>query len=159
MVYSWGNGSKGQLGHDSLESMQKPCHVETLQSKSVVKWDVSFVILWLVLLSFSAKQTESDESWGGIFFTSRTLHLSILCVKGLLPCCLLQSMLWWWVQCVFKWQWYRSDVRWWFCRMSRTWWLAEHQSSKTHWGFAEVQMQYIAIDKIIPINQTENVAS
>ena len=37
MVYSWGDGSKGQLGHGNLESTQKPCHVETLQSKSVVK--------------------------------------------------------------------------------------------------------------------------
>jgi len=37
MVYSWGDGSKGQLGHGTLESKQKPCHVETLQSKSVVK--------------------------------------------------------------------------------------------------------------------------
>ena len=37
MVYSWGDGSKGQLGHGNLESKQKPTHVETLQSKSVVK--------------------------------------------------------------------------------------------------------------------------
>jgi len=37
MVYSWGDGSKGQLGHGNLESKQKPCHVETLQSKSVIK--------------------------------------------------------------------------------------------------------------------------
>jgi len=37
IVYSWGDGSKGQLGHGNLESKLKPCHVETLQSKSVVK--------------------------------------------------------------------------------------------------------------------------
>jgi len=37
MVYSWGDGSRGQLGHGNLESTQKPCHVATLQSKSVVK--------------------------------------------------------------------------------------------------------------------------
>ena len=37
IVYSWGDGTKGQLGHGNLESKHKPCLVETLQSKSVVK--------------------------------------------------------------------------------------------------------------------------
>lgn len=37
MVYSWGDGSKGQLGHGNLESKLKPCMVDTLKGKSIIK--------------------------------------------------------------------------------------------------------------------------
>jgi alpha-tubulin suppressor-like RCC1 family protein len=37
IVYSWGNGSKGQLGHGNLESKMKPSLVETLKGKSIIK--------------------------------------------------------------------------------------------------------------------------
>lgn len=40
MVYSWGDGSKGQLGLDSLESTTKPTLVEALKGKSVVRYVV-----------------------------------------------------------------------------------------------------------------------
>ena len=40
LVYSWGNGSKGQLGHGDLESRDKPLIIEALKGKSVVRYNV-----------------------------------------------------------------------------------------------------------------------
>ena len=37
MVYTWGEGSKGQLGHGSLESRQAPVLVEALKGKSIIR--------------------------------------------------------------------------------------------------------------------------
>ena len=37
VVYTWGDGQKGQLGHGHLESLVKPQVVEALKGKSIVK--------------------------------------------------------------------------------------------------------------------------
>ena len=37
MVYTWGSGSKGQLGHGNLEDTQKPELVEALKGKSIIR--------------------------------------------------------------------------------------------------------------------------
>jgi len=37
MVYTWGQGDKGQLGHGDLESRTNPEMVTALQGKSVVR--------------------------------------------------------------------------------------------------------------------------
>ena len=37
IVYTWGAGSKGQLGHGNFESLAKPKVVEALKGKSIVR--------------------------------------------------------------------------------------------------------------------------
>ena len=37
VVYTWGDGSQGQLGHGNLEDRQKPEMVEVLKGKSITK--------------------------------------------------------------------------------------------------------------------------
>ena len=34
-VYSWGKGSRGQLGHDNTEDKDKPTLIEALTGKSI----------------------------------------------------------------------------------------------------------------------------
>ena len=41
MVYSWGSGSKGQLGHGTLDDKPKPELVEALKGKSIIKYVLS----------------------------------------------------------------------------------------------------------------------
>ena len=38
MVYTWGQGNKGQLGHGDLESRNSPEIVDALKGKSIVRW-------------------------------------------------------------------------------------------------------------------------
>jgi len=38
MIYSWGNGGKGQLGHGNTDSKNKPELVEALRGKSVTRY-------------------------------------------------------------------------------------------------------------------------
>ena len=37
IVYTWGSGAHGQLGHGNLESFVKPKVVEALKGKSIVR--------------------------------------------------------------------------------------------------------------------------
>lgn len=49
-VYTWGEGSRGQLGHGNEESRHKPQLVDTLKGKSIcryVKWLLSQLHLYL----------------------------------------------------------------------------------------------------------------
>ena len=37
MIYTWGDNSKGQLGHGDLEYRNKPQLVEALKGKSIIR--------------------------------------------------------------------------------------------------------------------------
>ena len=37
-VYTWGDGSRGQLGHGTTDSLVKPELVEALKGKSITRW-------------------------------------------------------------------------------------------------------------------------
>lgn len=41
MVYTWGEGSKGQLGHGDLEARIRPQAVEALRGKSIIRYSVT----------------------------------------------------------------------------------------------------------------------
>ena len=39
MVYSWGDGGKGQLGHGDQENKLKPQLIEALKGKSIIRYE------------------------------------------------------------------------------------------------------------------------
>lgn len=45
IVYTWGDGSKGQLGHGTTESKVKPELVEALKGKSVIKYAIFLMFI------------------------------------------------------------------------------------------------------------------
>ena len=48
-VFTWGEGSKGQLGHGDTESVVKPKQVEALRGKSIARSVIySFAILFSI---------------------------------------------------------------------------------------------------------------
>ena len=42
MIYTWGDGSKGQLGHGDLEPRMKPSLVEALKGKSIIRYPCKY---------------------------------------------------------------------------------------------------------------------
>ena len=53
-VFTWGEGSKGQLGHGTNQSVMVPTVVEALKGKSIFRYDCSEGPFYSILYCYSA---------------------------------------------------------------------------------------------------------